>query len=96
MARKDPHRPSLRERVEARKRGVDLKPVSREEKRRKERYRFIGLILQVVGLIALMAYAVILLEQGFERINITAVILLSAVFIIGRVITLSLSFSKKR
>lgn len=97
MAHTDPNRPSLRERVAARRSGRPIPSnLSREEKRKRSQLRFYGQILQVIGLIALIGYSWMLWDSGFETVNIPIVGLLSGVFIIGRVLTLSISFRSKK
>ena len=96
MAKTDPNRPSLRERVAARRAGRPLEPgLSREEKKKRSQLRFYGQLMQVIGLIALLGYTWLLWESGFETVNIVIIGFLSGVFIIGRALTLSISFRSK-
>lgn len=95
MSKSDSNRPSLRERVAARRSGKVLDTMSREEKRKREKLRFYGQLIQTAGLIALIAYVWILWESGFEAVNILIVGLFSGIFIIGRALTLSISFRSK-
>lgn len=96
MAKTDSNRPSLRERVAARRSGRPIGPsLSREEKNKRNKIRFYGQLMQIIGLIALIGYCWMLWQSGFEAVNIAVVGLLSGIFIAGRAMTLSISFRSK-
>lgn len=99
MAKIDPNRPSLRERVAARKRGVELSSEDvatvRAKKRKLEKYTLIALVLQGVGLLALLIYVWFLWEAGFQTINVFIVVIPSLLFLIGRGIHLWVGMQKK-
>lgn len=83
---KTPDRPGLRERVEMRKRGIDPDRPARKTKAQK-RLSFGGLMLQMVSVFLLLGYILYFTQTQKVQLHVEFLVIVSAMFVLGRLIT---------
>ncbi|MEM7568157.1 MAG: hypothetical protein AAF337_00040 [Pseudomonadota bacterium] len=85
MANKS-ERPSLRERVEMRKRGLDPDKAG-GKKKQNHSLKLFGLTLQLLSVFGLLGYIVYYTQGITVELRVELLVVLCAVFVTGRVLT---------